>query len=499
VRCSDERRRAAGGFPAFLMSAIPARAVTAARWRALQLAGVNILFFLRLLILARLLAPDAFGTIAVANVAIGVIMKLSNVGIIPALTYRGAASDAERDAAWTASLLRAIGVTIVLVLAGPWIAQVFRVPAAASILQVLALRTILDAAVSIGLVQLTRELRLRRIALMYISSAVVDLVVAVSLARVVGVWALVLGSLAGAAFTLVASYAVAPHRPRLHLHLASIAPLARYGRWVLLTGIIALAGTTLTQMALSRNLGAAALGVYFLATKIAFIPTEGLAQILGNVAFPMFATMRDDRGRIAEAFRTLVSGQLLLIVPLYALVFVLAKDFEVALGNHWAGIAPVLQILAVAAIVGTFGDVIHPLLMGTGRPHAVVVIELVQTGILLLVLLPLIDAFGIGGAALAWLVGNSAAFVLCLVLFRRYMPGERPWWTLQVTAAVLASAAGAMLAAFVARAMTGIPALIVAATAGLLVVIALLMSLDRVLGLRFGELLRLLRARTAES
>ena len=51
------------------MSAIPARAVTAARWRALQLAGVNLLFFVRLLILARLLAPDAFGTIAVANVA----------------------------------------------------------------------------------------------------------------------------------------------------------------------------------------------------------------------------------------------------------------------------------------------------------------------------------------------------------------------------------------------------------------------------------------------
>src|SRR5678815_164030 len=102
------------------MSAIPARAVTAARWRALQLAGVNLLFFVRLLILARLLAPDAFGTIAVANVAIGVIMKLSNIGIIPALTYRGAANDAERDAAWTASLLRAVGVTIVLVLAGPW-------------------------------------------------------------------------------------------------------------------------------------------------------------------------------------------------------------------------------------------------------------------------------------------------------------------------------------------------------------------------------------------
>jgi O-antigen/teichoic acid export membrane protein len=479
------------------MSAIPARAVTAARWRALQLAGVNLLFFVRLLILARLLAPDAFGTIAVANVAIGVIMKLSNIGIIPALTYRGAANDAERDAAWTASLLRAVGVTIVLVLAGPWIAQLFRVPEAAAIVQVLALRTVLDAAVSIGLVQLTRELQLRRIALMYLASAVVDLVVAVSLARVVGVWALVFGSLAGAAFTLVASYAVAPHRPRLHLHFASIAPLARYGRWVLLTGVIALAGTTLTQMALSRNLGAAALGVYFMATKIAFIPIEGLAQILGNVAFPMFATMRE-RDRIAEAFRTLVSGQLMLIVPIYCLVFVLANGFEAALGAHWIGIAPALQILAVAAIVGTFGDVIHPLLMGTGRPHAVLAIELVQTCILLVALLPLIDSFGIAGAALAWLVGNSAAFVLSLVLFRRYVPGERPWWTMQITAAVLASAAGSVFAALVARMMTGIPALVAAAAVGLLVVAGLMLFLDRVLALRLGELLRLLRARTAE-
>ena len=37
------------------------QAGTAMRWRAIQLGGVQAVYFLRLLVLAQLLAPDAFG------------------------------------------------------------------------------------------------------------------------------------------------------------------------------------------------------------------------------------------------------------------------------------------------------------------------------------------------------------------------------------------------------------------------------------------------------
>ena len=69
------------------------------RWRAVQLGGVQAIYFVRLLILARLLAPNAFGLVAIAMVVIGIVARVTDVGMIPALVQRGAATFREFDAA----------------------------------------------------------------------------------------------------------------------------------------------------------------------------------------------------------------------------------------------------------------------------------------------------------------------------------------------------------------------------------------------------------------
>ena len=73
---------------------ISSDAAQALRWRIVQLAGVQGIYFLRLLILAKLLAPDVFGLLAIATIAISVMMRLSDVGTVgeslARLTYRRA-------------------------------------------------------------------------------------------------------------------------------------------------------------------------------------------------------------------------------------------------------------------------------------------------------------------------------------------------------------------------------------------------------------------------
>src|SRR5687768_14028661 len=46
-------------------------------WRTAQLAGSQVISLIRLMVLAKLLAPDAFAQVAVATVAIGVFLDLS--------------------------------------------------------------------------------------------------------------------------------------------------------------------------------------------------------------------------------------------------------------------------------------------------------------------------------------------------------------------------------------------------------------------------------------
>jgi O-antigen/teichoic acid export membrane protein len=54
-------------------------------WKALQLGGTKVVFMLRLLILAWLLSPEDFGLLAIATTAIGFLLKVTDIGMIPAL------------------------------------------------------------------------------------------------------------------------------------------------------------------------------------------------------------------------------------------------------------------------------------------------------------------------------------------------------------------------------------------------------------------------------
>lgn len=380
-------------------------------WRASQQAGIQLIYFARLLILARLLAPEAFGLLAISMLALTVLLSLSDLGVVPALVQRTHARRDEQDAAWTIGLIRALGIVAVLVVAAPVIAALFGDPRATPIIRVLAMRAVLEALGSIGIVRLTRDFRFRELAMIHVPAALLDAGVAISLASSMGVWALVAGTLVGTASATALSYVLAPHRPRLVFNLAAAAPLVRYGRWMLGTSVLGLAGSSAVQLVISRRLGVAELGLYFLATKIAFLPADAASTVLGSVGFPLYASLQDDERSTTATLRSMMTVLALVLFPVYVLMIVLAPSLAEALGSRWAGTAPLIQIVGIAALGGVYADSALPLLLGLGRPHHAMAVSGIQTAVLLLALVPLTHVFGVVGAAAAWLPAYAAAQV----------------------------------------------------------------------------------------
>jgi lipopolysaccharide exporter len=459
-------------------------------WRAAQLGGVQIISLLRLMILARILAPDAFGLVAVAAVTIGLLLGLSNFGMVQALVQRPSPTEEEYDIAWTVGLMRAALVTSVLVAIGPALAGLFGAPEAGPIVRVMALRPLIDAMMSIGVARLTRQLAFRRLAVMALPASMTDAVTAIVLAPVLGVWALVAGTLTGATLQAMLSYVVAPHRPRLRFTHRGAEPLVRYGQWILYTGIVSLAGTALTQMGISRLLGASALGKYFVASKLAFMPGEAAVAVIAAVAFPLYASHRENVHRSARAFSALFTGQVVLLFPIFAIIIALAPVLETALGARWTGTAPTVQILTAACMVGLFGDSITPLLRGRGRADRAFFIEVTQTGVRLALLFPLISALGVPGAALAWFAGNAVAQVIGALSIRDVLRhGIDALARERLLAGAAAAAVGAGVAVAAGSLLQGFTALMLAGGAATLGAASTLWLLDRHRGLRLSELL----------
>ena len=191
-------------------------------WKGVQLGGVKILHIVRLLVLARLLAPEDFGLLAIATTASGFLLLVTDFGILPALVQRAEVDEKHYHAAWTVGFIRGLVITGGLLIGASVVAAIFDEPRAANIIRGLAIVTLIEQMASIRLADLTRNLNFWLIAITGVIKALADTIIAIALAPYLGVWALVAGVLAGSTAYAAISYIVAPYRPRLYLDAETV-------------------------------------------------------------------------------------------------------------------------------------------------------------------------------------------------------------------------------------------------------------------------------------
>ncbi len=448
-------------------------------WGFLDFVAVKVVFLVRILVLARLLTPEDFGLLAIGLTAIAVLMKLSDFGIVTALIQRPDVKEQDYDAGWTIGIVRASLVTLIVILTAPQIAAFFGDLRATTIIQVLAIGVILDALASIKIAGLNRKLKFRSIAITHLVEAGAITAVAITMAASYGVWALVAGSLAGSLSYTVVSYIVAPYRPRLRWHKSAASELLDYGRWIFLTGIIAMIAQAGLRAVISRHLGVAELGIFFLAARLAYLPYSAVVGVVESVTFPVYAQIQDRVKKARELFRAALLGTATLLIPACLLLVALAPGLvEHILGERWAGTTKAIQILAISSPLGLAAHAAVPLLNGLGLPSRVTVYEALKSGLTLTLVWVLVGYFGLLGVVMALLIAVTASQPLCMAYTHKLL--ERPYaglW-LPLLAVTASSLAGAAIAGMLDSCLPGIAGFLTGAGAGGVVTLGLIFIAD---------------------
>jgi O-antigen/teichoic acid export membrane protein len=460
--------------------ALASSAGTALLWKAVQLFGAKLIFLVRLLVLSYLLGPEEFGLIAIALAAIGFLLAVTDFGMSAALVQHGENGNDHFHVAWSVGVIRALAIAIGVFAAAPLIAALFDESRAVDLLRVLCLVPVLDALASIKTAELARRLDFRPLAVIGLGQALANTVAAVGLAHMIGVWALVVGALTGSATQLVLSYFVAPYRPRLLLDARALQPLIRFGRWIFLTGLIAELGGMLLKVVIARRLSTADLGLYYLAASIATLPAQAASELIGTVAFPLYARLQTDLRRLTLAFRTILTGMGMLLLPVSALLIALAPTLvETVFDARWTGSGPIIQIILLSGIIGLLGEATVPLLKGVGQPYRIAVLEVIQSALIIVLVWGLTGRFGLVGAALAMLLSVAASQGVSVLFVKRLL--DRPFGGLTARAATLFGSAlgSAAVALALVRLPWGVTGLAVAATAGAAVGAGILWCADR--------------------
>ena len=101
------------------------KAGVALAWQVMQLGADKLLFFIRILVLARLLTPQDFGLVAIGTTAMGFFQNITDIGLISALVQGKDVSEKQYDSAWTLGMIRAALIATIMAITAPLIAVIF--------------------------------------------------------------------------------------------------------------------------------------------------------------------------------------------------------------------------------------------------------------------------------------------------------------------------------------------------------------------------------------
>ena len=374
---------------------------------ALQVTN-TFLTFAKKVILARLLAPHDFGLMGIALIAMMGMEQLSIIGIRPALIQNRRNTDEYLDSAWTVQVIRGIILFVIVFTIAPLVAAFFNNSEVTVIIRVMATIGLLTGFRNIGIVYFEKELEFNKEFVYQISGEIVGGITAVSLAIIFrNVWALVFGVLAADVVRCVMSYLVHPYKPKLNLDWVKVGKLLTFGKWVFGYTVIGFLSMKGADIFLGRTLGLSILGFYQMAFFIAMIPVTQFAPIISGVLFPTLSKLQEDIQNLRESFLTALEAVVFLALPISVGILLLGFDLtRLFFGEKWMPMVSALRIIAVAGFFHAITKIIAQLFKAIGRPNVLFWLELTRVGIMGSVMFPLIVAFGLNGAAIAFLLGS---------------------------------------------------------------------------------------------
>ena len=373
-------------------------------------------------ILARLLTPAEFGVVGFATVAITYLSIAQDLGLAGALIHRRENADRAAHVVFSWNLVLGVVLFLVGMLTAPLAARFFDEPEAASLMRVLSVTFLIAPLGSVHLVLLQKELDFRRKMFHDVGGALVKGAASVVLAVAgFGVWALVLGHVAGALVTVVLAWVVVKWRPRLAFDRDLTRSLLAYGLPLFVVDLIYVVTGNIDYLIVGRVLGATALGIYTLAYRIPELLVLGVVSVLSRTMFPAFTKARDSMSSLRRGFAASIRYVVIFTTPICVGLFVVAKPLVlVMLGEDWLEVVPVLRVLAtfawVRSMMSNDGDVYKAM----GRPGFLARI----TGLRLAVVVPALliaTPFGLVAVAVALLIATVLDKALRVFLISRQL------------------------------------------------------------------------------
>jgi len=377
--------------------------------------------FARNMLLTRLLAPSAFGTMAIVMSSASIVGSLTDVGLrVSVIRNPKGREPAYLNAAWWLAMGRSLGVYVIIFVMAPFVARFYGNVELSALLRVALLGALLEGAMSPRSCLPQKDMKFGRWAAISNGGAVCGVILTVILSFIIpDVWALAIGYCSENAFRCLLSYILCPGLPSFGWDRAAARDLLSYSRGAYGLSFLNLIFTRTDIFVLAKLYSPTALGLYTMAVYLVQTPTGFIQNMVGSTLVPAFAHVQEDHRRVNRVLLEATSWLIVLGLPAVVVIWLYAPSLlRVIYGARYLKSAGPLAVASAVAFLSILNGVITDAFSAMGRPALHRRAVAASAVIMIVGIYPACKILGVVGGQIAALVAIGASYFLQIMRIR---------------------------------------------------------------------------------
>ena len=318
-------------------------------WRFSERIGAKLISVVVQLILARLLAPEVFGTVAIVLVITNILQVFVESGFGTALIQKKNADDLDFSSVFWFNIVICIILYVLLYFFAPLVAKIYKDSQLTSVVRVVGLILIIAGIRNVQQAYVSRNMLFKKFFFSTLGGTIIGGAVGVYLAyKGFGIWAYVAQYLLLNFIGTLILWITVNWRPKFEFSFIRLKSLFSYGWKLLLASLLNTVSDQLRPLIIGYKYSTSDLAFYNEGLMIPNLITENVNTSIDSVLLPALSENQDEKTKVKSMTKTAIQVSSYIMWPVMVGIAVCAEPFvTLVLKEKWLPCVPFIRIFCL--------------------------------------------------------------------------------------------------------------------------------------------------------
>ena len=361
-------------------------------WKLLERFSSQGVSFIITVVLARILQPSEFGTLALLMVFINLLQIFVDSGLGSALIQKKGADEEDFSTVLIFNLILSVLMYSIMFLISPLIANFYKQPDLTLVIRVLSCTILISGLKNIQISRIAVSMQFKNLFFATLSGAILSGFLGIHMAyNGYGVWALVFQIVVNALISTIVLWIVMRWKPKITFSLTRLKDLASFGWKIFFTSLINTIYDDVTILIIGKIFSAEELAFYDQGRKYPQVIISNINTSLDSVLFPAMSRSQDNQTALLELTKKSIILSSYILFPIMAWLAVCANSLiTLIVTDKWLQSVPYVYIFCFFYALYPINTANINVLKATGRSNVLLTLEIIKKiygiGILLITL-----------------------------------------------------------------------------------------------------------------